>query len=110
MFEHARLLQIFVTAADRYGERPLYEAIVEACRQHRAAGVAAIRNVEGFDDSPTIAHEHWFRHEEPVALIIVDRAERLDRLLDTVTPWLDHGIMMRSDAQVRRVERGTGTR
>jgi PII-like signaling protein len=105
MFEQAEVLQIFVAADDRHGERLLYEAVVEACREHRVAGVTVIRNVEGFDDSRAIAHEHWFRHEEPVAIIVVDRADRLDRLADAVTPWLEHGIMIRSNAQVRRVER-----
>ena len=103
MFEPAQVVQILVTAADRHGERPLYEALVEACHQHGLAGATVIRNVEGFGDAPAIARGHWWWHEEPVALVIVDQADRLDRFLAAVTPWLVHGMVIRSDVQVRRL-------
>ncbi|HMK87132.1 MAG TPA: DUF190 domain-containing protein [Steroidobacteraceae bacterium] len=105
MLESAEVLQIFITADERHGQKLLYEALFEACRAHDLAGVTVIRNVEGFDDSASIAHAHWFRHEEPVAIIVIDSAARLDRFLETVTPWIVHGMMIRSEARVRRLER-----
>jgi PII-like signaling protein len=109
MLEDAEVLQIFVTADERYGDQPLYEALFDACRAHDLAGVTVLRNVEGFDGSPTIAHQHWFRHEEPVAVVIVDTAERIDKLLKAVTTWIGHGVMIRSNAHVQRVERKSAT-
>ena len=105
MFEEAEVLQIFVTAADRHGDRSLCEAIVEACHAHGLAGVTVMRNVEGFDETATIAREHWLHHDDSIALIVVDTSDRIARLAELVTPWLGHGIITRSDARARRVER-----
>ena len=108
MFESAEVLQIFVAADERHGDRPLHEALVDACREHDLAGVTVFRNAEGFDDSSTITHEHWFRHEEPVAVMIVDRPECLDQFLNAVEPWITHGMLIRSSARVRRIQPTSG--
>ena len=109
MYDDARVLQIFVTAADRRDGRPLYEAIVEACRTNGIAGVTVLRDVEGFDDATTIVRDDWLHHDESVVVIVVDRADRVDHLAELVTPWLAHGIVTRADARARRVERGPGS-
>jgi hypothetical protein len=105
MFEPAQVLQVFITADERHGDRPLYEALFAACREHGLAGATVIRNIEGFDDSPGIAREHWMRHAEPVAIIIVDRPEAIDRFLAATERWIAHGVVLRSSAQVRRIDR-----
>ena len=108
MFEASGILQIFVTADARYGDRPLYEALFDACRDHDLAGVTVIRDVEGFDRSPAIAETRWFGHEEPVTLIIVDRPEQLGRFIAAVTPWIGQATFIQSSAQTKRVQRLSG--
>jgi len=66
-----------------------------------------IRHIEGFEDTSNIVHAPWYRHEEPVTAMVVDRPERLDRFLAAVTPWVLHGTIIRSKARVRRVQRQT---
>ena len=104
MFEPAELVQIFVTADERHADRPLYEALFDACREHALAGATVLRDIEGFEDTSTITRVHWYRHEEPVALVIVDQPDRLDRFLAVVSPWILHGTIVRSKADVRRIE------
>ena len=43
-----QLLRIFVGESDRWGGKPLYEAIVQKARENGLAGATVLRGIEGF--------------------------------------------------------------
>ena len=88
----ARILQIRISESDRYHGKPLYEAIVEKCRELKIAGATVLRGVEG-------------RHEAAITISIVDTAARLAALAPVVEEMIDIGLMAVSDVQMVRVQK-----
>src|SRR5690348_5057597 len=74
----AKLLRIYIAESSRRGSRPLYEAIVEKCRECGAAGATVMRGTEGFGCGPEIHRSHLLSHYAPVEITIVDEANKID--------------------------------
>lgn len=74
-------------AADHISEirppsgRPLYEAIVDKCRDFGIAGATVFRGLEGYGETAELPEGHLFRCDQPIVISIVDTAERLARLI-----------------------------
>ena len=47
----AEILRIFIGESDKFGERPLYEIIVEEARRRGMAGATVLRGVLGFGEN-----------------------------------------------------------
>jgi PII-like signaling protein len=105
----ARLLRIHVAESDRYEGKPLYEAIVDRCRELRIAGATVLRGLEGYGGTAEMHRAHLTRRDQPAVIVIVDTAENIARLLQVVEPMLDTGVMAISEVQAVRVRRSTPT-
>ena len=103
----AKLLQIHCSESDRYGGKPLYEAIVEQCRQHKIAGATVFRGLEGFGETAEIHRAHLLVHDQPIVITIVDSAENLQDVMPAVEEKMDTGMSAMSDVGVRRNQDGT---
>ena len=66
------------------GLKPLYEAIVEKCRELKIAGATVYRGLEGYGDTAEIHRSHILTHDLPIVIQIVDSAENIQRLLPVV--------------------------
>ena len=104
----AKLLRLNFTERDRYQDKPLYEAIVEKCRELKIAGATVFRGLEGFGETAEIHHSHVLRHDLPILIHIVDTAENIQRLLPVVEEMMDKGIIAMSDVNVIRVHKTAG--
>jgi hypothetical protein len=63
-YEPSRMLRLLFTEGDKYQGKPLYEAIVEKCRDLHIAGATVFRGIEGFGNTGEIHHSHlasWAR-------------------------------------------------
>jgi len=101
----AKLLRIHIGESDRCGAKPLYEAIVDKCRQMNIAGATVFRGLEGYGETAEM-HKHRFtRHDQPILISIVDTAENLARLMPVVEEMLDTGMMATSDVRIVRVQK-----
>ncbi len=47
----AKMLALHFTERDRHDGKPLYEAIVEKCRELKIAGATVFRGLEGYGDT-----------------------------------------------------------
>jgi PII-like signaling protein len=101
----ARLLRIHISEGDRFEGKPLYEAIVAACRELKIAGATVFRGVEGYGESAAIHKAHLARRDQPVLIVIVDSADNLSRLVPVVEEMMDTGLMAMSDVNVVRVQK-----
>src|ERR1700731_2389103 len=79
-----KILGIHISEADRYREKPLYEAIVEKCRELHIAGATVFRGLEGYGETGELHTAHLVWHEQPIVIAIVDSAESLARLVPAV--------------------------
>jgi PII-like signaling protein len=101
----ARLLRIHISELDRLKDKPLYEVIVDRCRELKIAGATVLRGVEGYGGSTEIHKGHVVRNDRPILISIVDTAENIERLIPEIEQMIDTGMMAASDVQVIRVQK-----
>src|SRR5579871_4043646 len=102
----AKLLRLHFSEGDRYGGRPLYEAVVERARELGIAGATVFRGLEGYGETAEIHRAHLMRRDQPIVVTIVDTAENLERLIPEVEAMMDKGLIATSDVECIRVQRG----
>ncbi|MGC2662090.1 MAG: DUF190 domain-containing protein [Bryobacteraceae bacterium] len=104
-----KLLRVYVNESDRYNGKPLYEAIVDRCRDLRIAGVTVFRAFEGFGETAEVHHHHLFRGNQPMVITIVERQERIEEMLPILEDMMSGGILAVTDVQVTVVSKGART-
>ncbi len=101
----ARLLRIHISEDDRFQGKPLYEAIVDKCRERKMAGATVLRGLEGYGESAELHKSHIARPDRPIVITIVDTAENLSGLTPVVEEMMDTGLIAGSDVHVIRVQK-----
>jgi PII-like signaling protein len=101
----AKLLRIHIAESDRYGGKPLYEAIVDKCREMKIAGATVFRGLEGYGETAEMHRHHLTRHDQPILIAIVDSAENVAGLTPVIEQMMDTGLIAISDVQTVRVQK-----
>jgi PII-like signaling protein len=101
----AKLLRIHLKESDRYQGKPLYEAIVDKCREMKIAGATVFRGLEGYGETAEMHKSHLIRHDQPILITIVDTAESLARLVPAVEEMMDTGLIAISEVRMVRVQK-----
>jgi hypothetical protein len=101
----AKLLRIHISESDHYQGKPLYEAIVNKCREMKIAGATVFRGLEGYGGTAEIHRAHVVRHDQPILITIVDSAENLAGLVPAVEEMMDTGLLALSEVKVVRVQK-----
>ena len=100
----ARLLRLHFSETDRYRNRPLYEAIVDRCKELHIAGATVFRGLEGYGETAEMHRAHLVHPDRPIVVTIVDTAENLERLIPEVEAMMDTGLIAANDVECIRVE------
>jgi uncharacterized protein len=101
----AKLLRIHVSEADRHQGKPLYEALVEKCRELKISGATVFRGLEGYGEGAGLHKSHLIGHDQPIVLAIVDSAENVERLARAAEEMMGTGVMAISQVRARRVQK-----
>ena len=93
--EQAMLLRIHIGESDRYGHRPLYEAIVLKAREAQLAGATVLRGPMGFGQSSRLHTASILRLSEdlPMVVEIVDAEEKIEAFLTTLETMVGDGLV-----------------
>jgi uncharacterized protein len=102
--KRAKLLRLHFGESDRYQGKPLYEAIVQRCKELKIAGATVFRGLEGYGESAEIHRPHVMRKDQPIVVTIVDTPENLARLIPEVEQMMDTGMIATSDVDYVRIE------
>jgi uncharacterized protein len=101
----AKILRIHISESDKYGEKPLYEAIIGKCRKMQIAGATVFRGLEGYGETGELHTAHLVRHDQPIVIVVIDTAENVARLISVVEEMMHTGLIASSDVHSIRVEK-----
>ena len=107
----ARRITIFIGESDRYHHKPLYAEIVHRAHERGLAGASVVRGVEGFGAASRIHTTRLLSLSEdlPLAIIIVDTAERTDAFLDEIADLVSGGLIIVEDVHVHTYAGAAGS-
>ncbi len=100
-----KLLRLHLSEKDQCQGKPLYEVVVQKCRELGIAGATVFRGLEGYGESAEMHRHHLFMHDLPVVVTIVDSEENIRRLLPVVEEIVDTGLIAISDVDVYRIQK-----
>jgi uncharacterized protein len=105
----ARRITIFIGESDHYQHKPLYAEIVHRAHKRGLAGASVFRGVEGFGAASRIHTSRLLSLSEdlPMAIIIVDSAEKTDEFLDEVAELVAGGLIIVEDVHVHTYAGGS---
>ena len=101
-----KLLRVFVNEHDRRGGKPLYEAIVDRCREMHVAGATVFRALEGYGETAELHRAQTFGGDQPAVITIVERPEKVRELLPVLQDMLGSGLIAVTDVEVTAVSHG----
>jgi len=96
------LLRVFIGENDKFGNKPLFEAILIKSKELGMAGGTVIRGILGYGASSVIHHGHVFRLSQdlPMVVEVIDSADKIARLLDEIRPMLQGALVTEEKVQV----------
>ena len=99
-----KVLRIYIGESDKWGHKPLYQAIVELVRAKGMAGATVTRGIEGFGARSRIHTARVLRLSEDLPLIvdIVDKGERVDALLPELEQMVSDGLITVNDVYITK--------
>ena len=92
----AMRLTVFVGDADQWHHRPVFSEIVHRAHAAGLAGASVIRGIEGFGASSRVHTTRILSLSDdlPVAVIIVDTAERIEAFLPQLDELIGEGLVI----------------
>jgi len=100
--EEMVLMRIFVGESDRYQKQPLFEALVELCRDQGVAGATVIKGAMGYGGRSKVHSDRFLRlsTDLPVVIEVVDYQDKIDAVLPLIEDMLQGGLVTLEKARV----------
>jgi PII-like signaling protein len=101
---HAQRLTILIGDSDRWHHRPAYSEIVHRAHAAGLAGASVFRGMEGFGAGSLVHTSRLVSMGDdlPVAIVIVDTAERIEAFLPELDELVRGGVVMLDPVTVVR--------
>jgi PII-like signaling protein len=98
----AKMMRIYIGEADRWKEKPLYRALVEAMRVNDIAGVTVYRGILGYGAHRRMRKDKTLHlsHDCSIMLSAVDTEEKLRSFLSLVEQMVEEGLVVLSDVDI----------
>lgn len=104
--QRGKLLRVYVNEQDQYEGKPLYQALVERCRELHVAGATAFRALEGFGETAEVHRHQMFGSDQPIIISIVERPEKAQEILPILQGMMTSGLIAVTDVDVTVVSNG----
>jgi len=98
----ARLMRIYIGESDRWHDKPLHIALVEAMRANDIAGVTVYRGILGYGAHRRVHKDKplHLSHDCSVMLSVIDCDEKLQAFLPIVDQMVAEGLVVLSDVDI----------
>jgi len=98
----AQLMRIYISEADRWRDKPLHQALVEAMRANDIAGVTVYRGILGYGAHRRVHKDRplHLSHDCSIMLSVIDSGEKLRSFLPLVEQMVEEGLVVMSDVDI----------
>jgi PII-like signaling protein len=98
----ARMMRIYIGESDRWKDRPLYQALVEAMRANDIAGVTVYKGILGYGAHRRIHKDKplHLSHDYSIMLSAIDSEEKLHAFLPLVEQMVEEGLVVLSNVEI----------
>ncbi len=98
----AKLMRIYIDEADRWRDKPLHVALVEAMRANDIAGVTVYRGILGYGAHGRVHRDKAMHlsHDASIMLSVVDLEEKLQAFLPIVEQMVEEGLVVLSNVDI----------
>jgi PII-like signaling protein len=98
----AKMMRIYVGDSDKFRDKPLHQALVEAMRANDIAGVTVYRGILGYGahrrkhkDKPS-----QLSHDSSIMLSAIDSEEKIRSFLPLIEQMVEEGLVVLSDVDI----------
>ena len=98
----AKMMRIYIGEADRWKDKPLHAALVEAMRANDIAGVTVYRGILGYGAHRRIHKDKALHlsHDSSIMHSVIDTEEKLESFLPLVGQMVEEGLVVLSDVDI----------
>jgi PII-like signaling protein len=98
----AKLMRIYIGESDRWRDKPLHRALVEAMRANDIAGVTVYQGILGYGahgraQKGKLLH---LSHDATIMLSVIDTEEKIRAFLPMVESMVHEGLVVLSDVDI----------
>lgn len=98
----AKMMRVYVGESDRWREKPLYQALVEAMRANDLAGVTVYKGILGYGAHGRIHKDKpmSLSHDASIMLTAIDTDAKIQAFLPLVEEMVEEGLVVLSDVDI----------
>lgn len=98
----AKMIRIYISEADKWRDKPLHQALVEAMRANDIAGVTVYRGILGYGAHGRLHKDHALHltHDSSLMLSVIDSEEKIRAFLPMVEQMVEEGLVVLSDVDI----------
>jgi uncharacterized protein len=98
----AKMMRILIGEHDKWNEKPLYHALLQALRANDIAGATAYRGILGYGANRRMHKDSTLNlsHDAPILLTVVDTEEKLRSIIPVLDQMVKQGLVVLSDVDV----------
>jgi len=96
----AQMMRIYIGESDRWRDKPLHTALLEAMRANDIAGVTVYRGILGFGAHRHIHKDKVLTHDSSIMLSVIDAKEKIQAFLPLVEAMVEEGLVVLSDVDI----------
>lgn len=107
----AKMMRIYFGESDRWRNKPLHQALLEAMRANDIAGVTVYRGILGYGAKGRMHKESALHPSRDASIMLsaVDREPKIRAFLPLLEQMVEEGLVVLSDVDIiRYAYRGTG--
>lgn len=98
----AKLMRVYIGEDDRWNDKPLHQALVEALRANDFAGATVYKGIAGFGAHRRVHRDRPFHlsHDASIVISVVDTEEKVNAFLPMLGRMVQEGLIVLSDVDV----------
>lgn len=106
----SKLMRVYFGENDKWHNKPLHEALLEALRANDIAGVTVYRGILGYGANRRMHGDAALSHDRPIMLSIVDTEDKLRKFAPILEEMLQQGLVVLSDVEIIKYSPGSERR